>query len=483
MARLAARPTHTTTCRAMNRLYTITYLSLLSLLGACSVGPAYHSPQPSLASSWQAPLPHDGQISKLDNWWAQYHDATLVQLIDAAQTASPTLQQAVARIDQARANGASIGASLYPSLDANAKSIRSKSNPYGTQIFLQTANSISLDSTWEIDLFGASRHAHTAAIARLDARIANWHEARVSVAAEVASNYFNLRACEITANTAQQDWQSRNQTAALTQLKLAQQFVAASDAELVSASAHEAHSRYLNQQAECALLLKSLVALTGRDEATLTRQLAANTAQLTSSPALNITSVPADLLRQRPDLAATERDLAAAMGDVGIAEANRYPRISLTGSIGIAWLTLNGVSTQSDTWSFGPALNIPLFDAGKRRANAALAQAKYDEARAGYELKVRNAVKETEQALIQLDSARQRLTDAIASVNSYTQAAHALQLRYQAGTASLLEVEDGKRSLLNAKNTLTALQRDQLTASISLYKAMGGGYISAGKYD
>ncbi|MEQ1668588.1 MAG: TolC family protein, partial [Sulfuriferula sp.] len=133
--------------------------------------------------------------------------------------------------------------------------------------------------------------------------------------------------------------------------------------------------------------------------------------------------------------------------------------------------------------SFGPALNIPLFDAGKRRANAELALAKYDEARAGYELKVRNAVKETEQALVQLDSTRQRLADTTASVNRYTQAAHALQLRYQAGMASLLEVEDSKRSLLNAQNALTALQRDQLTASISLYKAMGGGYTSADKHD
>ena len=187
--------------------------------------------------------------------------------------------------------------------------------------------------------------------------------------------------------------------------------------------------------------------------------------------------------KDRPDLSAAERDLAAAMGDVGIAEANRYPRISLTGSIGIAWLSLNGASSQSDTWSFGPALNIPLFDAGKRRANAELALTKYDEARAGYELKVRNAVKETEQALVQLDSTRQRLNDAIASVNSYAQTAQALQLRYQAGTASLLEVEDSKRSLFNAKNTLTTLQRDQLTASINLYKAMGGGYTSAHKHD
>ncbi|MEQ1668375.1 MAG: TolC family protein, partial [Sulfuriferula sp.] len=145
----------------MMRLYTLTCLSLISLLSACSVGPAYHRPQPQLGATWQAPLPHDGQISQLDNWWAQYHDTTLVQLIDTAQTASPTLQQAVARIDQARANGASIGASLYPSVDVNAKSIQSKSKPFGTQTFLQTANSVSLDSTWEIDLFGASRHART----------------------------------------------------------------------------------------------------------------------------------------------------------------------------------------------------------------------------------------------------------------------------------------------------------------------------------
>ncbi|MFA5172280.1 MAG: efflux transporter outer membrane subunit [Sulfuriferula sp.] len=483
VAYLATYALDTTTDKFMNFIRIPTYLLLLGLLGACSVGPTYHSPTPALTSTWQAPLPHDGQISHLDNWWAQYHDATLVKLIEQAQASSPNLDSAIARIAQARANGESTGAGLFPTLDFNAKSIRSKSTPFGSQVFLQTANSVSLDSAWEIDLFGASRRAREAAVARYDARVANWHEARVSLAAEVASTYFTYRACEIAAGNAAADWQSRQQTAALTQLKLAQQFIPASDAALAMASTQDAHNRYLNQQAECASQRKSLVALTGWDEPALITELGQQQAKLPDSPMLNINSVPADILRQRPDLAAAERDLSAAMADIGIAEANRYPRISLTGSIGISWLNLNGASSQSDTWSFGPALNIPLFDAGKRRANAALAQAKYDEARANYELKVRSAVKETEQALVQLDSTRLRLIDALASVNSYSQVEHATQLRYQAGTASLLEVEDSKRNLINAQNLYTTLQRDQLTASISLYKAMGGGYTSADKHD
>ena len=467
----------------MNVIRLVVAASLLTTLSACSVGPKYIAPEPQLSATWQAPLPHEGSITHLTEWWANYNDPALTQLIQTAEQSSPTLTQAVARINQARANWDSTAASLYPSVDLNAKSTRSKSNPFGSQVFLQTASSLSLDAAWEIDLFGASRRARESALAHITARQADWHDARVSLSAEVANSYLNLRACEIATDSADRDWHSRQHTAVLTQLKVAELFLPASDSTLTRAYASDAHNRLLNQQAECELNIKALVALTGIAETALRQQLAPRRAQLPTSPLLNISNVPADLLRQRPDLAAAERDLAAAMADAGLAEANRYPRLSLTGSIGVSLLNLNGVSSQTNTWSFGPALSIPLFDAGKRRANAQLALAKYDEARAGYELKVRNAVKETEQALVRLDSTRQRMLDAQASVADFKAAWQAMNQRYQAGTTSLLEVEDSARNLISAENTLTTLQRDQLTASISLYKAMGGGFEIINNHD
>lgn len=460
----------------MNAIKQVVATGLTLTLSACSVGPKYTTPEPQLSAAWQAPLPHDGKLTNLSEWWRGFNDPVLSQLIQTAEQSSPSLTQAVARINQARASWDSTAASLYPSVDINAKSTHSKSNPFGSQVFLQTANNLSLDAAWEVDLFGASRRARESALAHINARQADWYDARVSLAAEVANSYLNLRACEIASDNAKHDWQSRQHTAALTQLKISQQFLPASDGMLTQAYASDAHNRLLNQQAECELNVKALVALSGTDETALRQQLAPRRALLPTSPLVNIASVPADILRQRPDLAAAERDLAAAMADAGLAEANRYPRLTLTGSIGVSLLNLNGVSSQTDTWSFGPALSIPLFDAGKRRANAQLALARYDEARAGYELKVRNAVKETEQALVRLDSTRQRMLDAQTSLTAYTSANQATTQRYQAGTASLLEVEDSTRNLISAQNTLTTLQRDQLTASISLYKAMGGGF-------
>lgn len=458
-------------------------IGMLSLLSACSVGPVYTPPSPHLSLAWHAPLPHDGKLTELTDWWGSFHDATLSQLIATAEQSSPTLNQAIARIKQARANWDSTAAALYPTADINARSTRSKSQPFSNFVFLQTASSLTLDSAWEIDLFGASRRAREAALARINARQADWHDARVSLAAEVANTYINLRACEVATDYAGQDWASRQHTAALTQLKLAQQFVSASDAELTQAYASDAHNRLLNQQAECELNLKALVALTGTDETMLRQQLAKGRAQLPAMPTLAVNSVPADLLRQRPDLASAERDLAAAMADVGLAEANRYPRLTLNGSIGVSLINISGISTQSNTWSFGPALSIPLFDAGKRRANSQLAMARYDEARAGYELKVRNAVKEVEQALVRLHSIGLRMLDAAHSVASYKQAHLAAMQRYDVGAISLLEVEDSARNLINTENTLTTLQRDQLTASIGLYKAMGGGFSMTTPHD
>ena len=452
----------------------LTLLAVLTLTG-CSVGPTYHPPAPITAEGWYAPLPHAGNSAELGLWWQQFDDPALSTLIIDAERDSPTLAQALARIAQARASLTTREAANYPSVGASAQTTRSKSV---SSFFsgMQTASSLAVDAVLELDLFGATRRGREAAVARVQARAADWHDARVSLAAEVADNYMNLRACEALVTVYRQDLTSRRDSARLTQLKTDNGFSSRADAALTNASAAEAATRLTAQQAECDLSIKALVALTGQAEPALRSQLASRIGQLPRLPGSGVSSVPAQLLNQRPDLAAAERDLAAASADIGAAEANRYPSISLSGSVGLSAVSFGGMSAKGNTWSFGPTLKLPLFDGGKSRANVADAQARYDEALANYQQRARTAVKEVEQALVKLDSASMREGSARAAAQGYQVFFNASEARLKIGSGSLLDAEEARHNLLNSQASLVNIQRERLAAWISLYKATGGGW-------
>ncbi|MFC5476325.1 efflux transporter outer membrane subunit [Paraherbaspirillum soli] len=469
----------------MRLLKIIGGLPLLSVIAGCVVGPAYQAPSPAASShavlpQFQTSLPKhsapDDGTADLTRWWGQFDDPLVAELVDAAQTTSPTLAQALARIAQARANASSSRSALYPSLAANANSTRSKSPSSGASV-VSTSSSASLDASWEIDLFGGKRKSADAANARLSARSADWHGARVSLAAEVGTTLVNYRACIATAAMLAQDLQSREQTAQLTMLKIKAGFTAPADGALINASAADARQRLILQRADCDLDIKALVALTDIAEPDLRAKLAAND-RIPQPRGIIVDAVPAQALTQRPDIAVAERELAAAGADINVAQANRYPRVSLLGSIGIAGLRFDGQNSHSNTWSFGPSISLPLFDAGRRKAEVDLAQARYDEAYAGYQLQVRSAVREIEEALVRLDAAARREDDAAAAARDYERYYRANDDKYKAGSGSLFELEDARRTSLAAQQTLISVQREHVAAWIALYKALGGGWRS-----
>lgn len=453
-------------------------VSLLFMIAGCVVGPVYHMPSPAALSKtvlpqFQSNVPKSG-MTDLSRWWSQFDDPLVVELVDTAQNTSPTLAQTIARIAQARAVLRSTGSVLYPSLDARASSVRSKVfNPPMTMI--STSDNIGFDASWEIDLFGGKRKAADAASARLLARTADWHGARVSLAAEVGSTLVSYRACIATAEMLAQDLMSRQQTTQLTELKIKAGFTAPADGMLINASTADARQKLISQRADCDLDIKALVALTDIAEPSLRGKLAARD-RLPQPQGIVVNAVPAQVLSQRPDIAMVERELAAASADINVAQANRYPRISLLGSIGMTSLRFDGQSTHSSTWSFGPSLNLPLFDAGRRKAEVDLAQARYDEAYAAYQLQVRTAVREIEQALVRLDAAARREADVAAAARDYESYFRANDDKFKAGNGSLFELEDARRTFLAAQQALIGVQREHIIAWIALYKALGGGW-------
>lgn len=427
---------------------------------------------------WRAPLPPAAagapSVADLTRWWAQFDDPLVAEFVAAAQAASPTLAAAESRLAQARAARSAAGAALWPTLDAQAGFSRGKGD-----LGLPIANTTTagLQAGWEIDVFGARRAARDAASARLAGAEADWHEARVLVAAEAAGAYLDLRACEAQRLQTETDAASRIETARLTALTAQAGFQPPAAEALARASAAQARQQLVAQAAQCDLALKGLVALTAIDEPALRARLAPAQARLPQPARLAVAEVPAAGLAQRPDLASAARAVEAAAADVGAAQAQRLPRIGLTGTVTRTRVDFDGSRLEGTLWSLGPlSVSLPIFDAGLRAANVDAARARYDEAVAAYRARLRGAVREVESALVQLDSAAARSEDARIAVEGYEASLRAAEARYRGGLASLFELEDARRSAAGARSQWVELQRERVAAWITLYRALGGGW-------
>ncbi len=426
--------------------------------------------------AWVAPLPHGGQAIALQDWWSQFDDPLLGQLIEQTQAANPTLQQAVARIKQARAQATQAGSAQWPNVNLNAAAQRQRL-PLVSGVPTQTLSTASLDAAWEIDLFARVRQQRDAAEARAQASELDWHAARVSLAAEVAQSYVSLRACERLTQISAADVEAMTRLSQWSSDKLKVGFESTANDALLQAAAADSQNRWLNQRAECDLVVKALVSLSGRPELELRAQLAPAFAKLPSSPGLQVAQLPAATLAQRPDLAAQQSQVLAAWSERGAAEAARYPQLQLGGSISLSALQVSGgPKIDGNGWSFGPSLTLPIFDAGSRRANADAAQARFDESLAGYRAAVLLAVREVEEALVRLDAAQHRERYAQSSADGYQRSAVATAGSWRAGLASAAELEQARRLTLNAQSALVQVQASRLAAWFSLYKATGGGW-------
>jgi NodT family efflux transporter outer membrane factor (OMF) lipoprotein len=346
---------------------------------------------------------------------------------------------------------------------------------------IATAGSLALQASWEIDLFGAVRAGVDAGQARLEGAEAAWHGARVSLAAEVATAYVGLRGCEALLAEQEVDARSRAETARVTERSAQAGVTAPAAAAQARASAAQARSQVVAQRAQCDSQVKALVALTADAEPGLRQRLASRTGQIPAAAPIAFDTLPARLLAQRPDLAEAAAQVTAAAADQRLADARRWPRVSLGGSFGYMDVRTPGVHQDGSTWSFGPLqVSFPVFDGGVRRANQQAARSAYDEAVVQYQAKLRTAVREVEDALLQLRSTADRQADARAAADGFETSFKAAETRYQGGVASLFELEDARRTLVAARSVVVELQRERTSAWISLYRALGGGWQSAG---
>lgn len=443
-------------------------------LSACStlVPPAHVDMV--VPAQWHAPLPHQGTVGSLTQWWQQQGDPLLVELIVAAQAVSPTVAQALARVEASRAQQAAAQSALVPNVGAQVSTSRGVMQP---AMPVTNTQQVGLQAQWEIDLVGANRAVSRAAVANVQGSQAQWHDARVSVAAEVANLYFNLSNCTRQLALARRDASSRQETARLTEINANAGFLAPSLFAMARASAADGKSRLTQQTALCELDTKALVALTAISEPTFKEKLALALVKPTQVAPIFVASVPAQTVSQRPDVYAAERDVVVASAQVGAAKAQRLPRLSLAGSIAGTRLTTNGVDTDGPTWSFGPlAVSLPIFDGGQRAAAVKSSEAHYEAVVMAYQGKVRQAVREVEEALVNLHSTEARGEDARVSTQGYAESLAATQSRFSQGLASLVELEDARRNALTSESAQLTLALERNRAWVALYRALGGGF-------
>ncbi|WP_194270080.1 efflux transporter outer membrane subunit [Candidatus Methylospira mobilis] len=485
------RPIHLALLSAFS-LALILFLPGCGLKGGVfdTVGPDYIAPSLEKQTEWALPadsatrVAHRGATSDLRRWWLQFQDPILIQLMDAAQSVNANTRLAKASVNQARASFIDANIISIPSLSA-----ASRENTQGTSYDEVLDNLItpgtpgengyesvyataggSLQSSWEIDLYGGMSRQLEASESQIQSKLAGWHDARVSVAVEVANSYAGYRFCELQRNIEAKDAASRKETVRMVDILVEAGFSSPRDASLSRATADEGIRNLEVRKAQCEQSLKSLVELTGLSDFDIRKILNSEPAREGRIPTpapFQVGRIPAEVLMQRPDLIMAERNLAEASAKIGVERSQQYHRLTIIGNI-MAGLANGKI--------LGPSLTLPVFESVKREANTDAAIARYEAALAVFYARARQAVKEVEVALIQLDAIDKQQPAAASAASHYRKYLDFTQEAYRKGIASLIEVETSRRYVLAADLALAKLDYEKVTTWISLYRAVGGSW-------
>lgn len=473
------------------RLAAAATAAAILLPGCFLAGPDYAAPTATdlgVPAAWHATAPaHDDGLAIAD-WWQQLDDPQLTDLVRRALAASPDLAAAQARLREARARRRVAGAGLWPTLGASASAQHLKLSEgslvggsggfAGIQDFDSTREffDAGFDASWEPDVFGGQRRAREAAAADVAAAAANLDETRITLAAEVARNYVELRSGQARVAIGEANLASQSETLSLTEWRVQAGLATSLDAEQARTAVEQTRAAIPLVETARAEALHRLATLLGAAPGALAAELAAP-APIPQIPEPLTVGIPADILRQRPDVAAAERAVAAATARVGEATAARYPNLTLSGTFGVQAMTVAALTNGSSVAASAVGrLAQTIFDGGRIRAQIEIQDAVREEALAAYRTTVLAAVEEVENALVALAGSRTRAAALGRGVDSARNAALLARHQYAAGLADFQTVLDTERTVLAVEESLVAAEAGSTTAVVRLYKALGGGW-------
>ena len=467
----------------MRKTHLLISLAVAAVLSGCAVGPNYVRPKTQAAPQFAGAEPgvYSNQQSQIE-FWKQFDDPQLDQLVTDALSANYDLRIAVGRLVQARALRNESRFDLAPTVTASGGYTKQRTpaveNPFGGPYTTKLYNA-GFDAAWELDFFGGVRRNIQARNAELQGEVANLHDAQVSVIAEVARNYFELRGEQTQLAVAQANVKNQEQVLQLTQAQRS----AGSGTDLDVARAQAQLSTTLALigplEAATARSIHRLSVLTGRQPDALTGQLSAPH-ELPPLPHIVPVGSPEDMLRRRPDIRAAERNLAASTALVGVAISNLFPKVTFTGNFGFSAAQLSGFGTAgSRSYLIGPGISWPAFDLGRVHEEIVSARAGSVIALDEYHSTVLNALEETEDSLVTHARDRDQLKHAQDAASASATAARLAKIRYEGGLVDFLSVLDAERTELQAEDSLAQDRTEAATSLIAVYKALGGGWETA----
>ncbi len=470
---------------------------LLLAVSGCMVGPDYQAPPPEAPAAWAgvtaAPAPRPpavatAQPAELAQWWKRFHDPTLTQLVEDALRTNLNLQLAVATLRQARAARCIAVGGLWPEVTATGEYLRestsgatspSKGKAVTVASTAQNLYQAGFDAAWEIDIFGGLRRNVESANATVEAAIAGISNVQVTIAAEVALDYVQLRGYQQQIAIARKNLQAMQNTALITRQKLGAGFASALDVANAEASVATTEAQIPVFETSARQSIYALSILLGRPPADLLQQLTP-TGDIPGVPAQIPAGLPSDLLRRRPDIRQAEAQLHAATAQIGVATADLFPKLSLTGALSWQSNLLNSWWTvASRTSSFGPSVTWPIFQGGAIVSNIRLQEALRDQAFITYRQTVLGAFQDAENALIAFAKEQEHYKSLKDSVAANSKAFDLSFKLYTEGMIEFLNVLVAQNSLYAAENALVQSNSNISADLIALYKALGGGWEQA----
>lgn len=467
----AARPSLFSPQAPLRALCALLVLALAGCASVTSERPA-SSPVVPPAQWSAAPDAASDQPAALTAWWQRFNDPALTALIAQALDANPSLQGAQAALRQARAQADAQAARLGPTLGASASAQRSQSGSAAAGNRFQAG----FDASWEPDIFGGNRSAADASAADALASAASLGNVQVSLAAEVAATFINLRGLQTRLAIARNNLAAQQDTLQITRWRVQAGLLSSLElAQALSATA-QTEAQLPALQTSVTQALNALAVLTGQTPGALQTRLG-EAAPIPTAPADLALAFPADTLRQRPDVRAAERRVEAALSRLDAAEAARYPSFRLGGSLGLSAITLGTLTDGASVLrSLLASVSAPLFDGGALQAQALAQRAAVDQARASQQTTVLAALQDVEDALAALRGDTERLARLQTASAAAANADLLARQRYASGLIDFATVLTTQRSLLSTQDGVASAQASLSSNHVRLYKALGGGW-------
>jgi multidrug efflux system outer membrane protein len=465
-----------------SRRVLVVFLGGAALVSGCAVGPNYHRPQTPLDARFaNAAEPGLAEGDTVERYWTGFADPVLDGLVDDALAHNKDLAVAAANLRAARAARRLAGFDQFPTVTlagGYTHNLDAEQQLPGVDQHDREFDSAQggFDGLWELDLFGRVRRNVEAARADVGASAATLQDARVSVIAEVARDYFVLRGLQDQLALTLRNADNQFNTTKLTRTRLEAGRGNELDTSRAEAQWQTTLASIPTLQSSIATTIYRLSVLTGRQPNALTDRLAP-AAAMPALPPLNAIGTPEQLLRRRPDVRVAERRLAGATARIGVATGDLFPKVTILGEVGYVAPSFGQFGeSQARFFSAGPSITWAAFDLGRVRARITSARAQTDAAFAAYEGAVLNALGDTEGTLITYGRAQSRREALKVAAADSDKAADLAHRRFEGGLIDFLEVLDAERTALSAELLLSQSRTDAATSLIAVYKALGAGW-------